>query len=417
MDEWTLEQLKGKPWFDNDRFWTSPHNYSPAITAKLPAKVYFHDVTLRDGEQTPGVAFKADERIVIAEALSELGVQRIEAGMPIVSDDIAAGIKKLVNMNLKSEIVAFARAHKDDINASLDCGVRAIVVEHTVNPYMCRWGYDLTEEKVIDRLVSAVSMAKANGLHTTFMGWDFFRAPLEFSKKVYKAVVDQARPDALTLVDTLGVATPAAVQETFEEFRRMFPGMKLEFHVHNDFGMAVGAVLGAVLGGADGVHTAINGIGERTGNVATEEVAMALECLWGIDTGLDLSKIMYVSKAVEEISKFRLAKNKPIVGQHLFDIESGVVTHVISEMNKKGFKPVMTPYTSEMVGQSSVRFVLGKGSGKVTVLQYLEKHGVKATDEQVDIIVERVKSLGRVMKSLLSEDDFLRIVRDVLREK
>ena len=417
MADWAKEELDGKPWFDNDRFWASPHNYSPTITAKLPKKIYFHDVTLRDGEQTPGVVFTADERVVIAEALDELGVQRIEAGMPIVSKDIAAGIKRLVNMNLRSEVVAFARAHKDDINASLDCGVRAIVVEHTVNPYLCRWGYDLTEEKVIERLVSSVVMAKENGLHTTFMGWDFFRAPLDFSKRVYKAVVEHAKPDALTLVDTLGVATPAAVQETFEDFRRMFPDVKLEFHVHNDFGMAVGAVLGAVLGGADGVHTAVNGIGERTGNVATEEVAMALECLWGIDTGLDLSKIMYVSRTVETISKFALAKNKPIVGRHLFDVESGVVTHVIAEMNKKGFKPVMTPFTADVVGQEPVRFVLGKGSGRVTILQYLKRHNIDATDEQVDRIVEDVKSAGRVMKSLLSEEDFLRIVKRVVGDR
>lgn len=414
MADWRKEELQGKPWFDNERFWVSPHNYSPRIADKLPKRVYFHDVTLRDGEQTPGVAFKSDERILIAEALDELGVQRIEAGMPIVSKDIADAIKKIVNLNLKSEVVAFARAHKDDINASLDCGVRAIVVEHTVNPYLCRWGYGLTEEQVIERLVSSVSMAKENGLHTTFMGWDFFRAPLDFSKKVYRAVVEQAKPDALTLVDTLGVATPAAVQEVFEDFRTMFPDLKLEFHVHNDFGMAVGAVLGAVLGGADGVHTAVNGIGERTGNAATEEVAMALECLWGIDTGLDLRKIMYVSRMVEELSKFKLAKNKPIVGRHLFDIESGVVTHVVAEMNAHGFKPVMTPFTPEVVGQSPVRFVLGKGSGRVTVLRYLHEHGIDATEGQIDQILEDVKSLGRTMKGLLNDEDFLRIVNRVI---
>ncbi len=414
MSEWKKEELNGKPWFDNEKFWGSPHNYSPSITKLLPKSVYIHDVTLRDGEQTPGVAFKADERIVIAEALNELGVARIEAGMPIVSKDIANGIKKLVNMNLKSQVVAFARAHKDDINASLDCGVKAIVVEHTVNPYLCRWGYDLTEDKVIERLITSVRMAKDNGLHTTFMGWDFFRAPLDFSKKIYTEVVKNAHPDALTLVDTLGVATPAAVQETFVEFRKMFPDMVLEFHVHNDYGMAVGAVLAAVIGGANGIHTAMNGIGERTGNVATEEVCMALEMLWGIKTGVDTTKFMYVSKIVEEISKFKLAKNKPIVGEHLFDIESGVVTHIVNEMNKQGFKPVMTPFTPEMVNQKPVRFVLGKGSGKVTILQHLDKLGIKCTDEQADEITEEVKAYGRVMKALLSDDDLVRITKRIL---
>lgn len=417
MGSWTKEELLGAKWYKDDKYWASPHNYSPTIAAKLPSKVYFHDVTLRDGEQTPGVAFKADERILIAQLLNELGVQRIEAGMPIVSKDIANGIKGIVNLGLKSQVVAFARAHRDDIDASLDCGVKAIVVEHTVNPYMCKWGYGLEENELLDRLISTVTYAKENGLDTNFMGWDFFRAPLEFSKRIYREVVKNAKPDSLTLVDTLGVATPAAVQETFEEFRKEFPNLKLEFHVHNDFGMAVGAVMGAILGGANGVHTAVNGLGERTGNVATEEVAMALECLWNIDTGLVLENIGYVSRLVQEISKFKLAGNKPIVGSGIFNMESGVVTHIIDSMEQKGFNCIMNPYSASMVGHEPLEFVLGKGSGRVTVQRYLERYDIETNDEEFDLILEAVKHKGRVIKNLLSEDDFLRIVKEIKSQK
>lgn len=409
-----IEELVGRKYFDNDRIWASPLNYMSAMGQPIDKPIYIHDVTLRDGEQAPGVCFTVDERLRIGRALSELGVKRIEAGLPTVSEQVAESITKLVSMNLDAEVVAFARAHPADIEASLKCGVGSIVVEHTVNPYLCRHAYGLDENRLLDRLIGAVSRAKSEGLHTTFMGWDFFRSPLEFTKRIYTAVVESAKPDAIVLVDTFGVATPLTVYQVVGEFRRMFPSTMLEFHCHNEFGWATGAAISAIAAGADGVHSAINALGERTGNLATEEIAVALDVLFGVSTGVRIDKLAEICTLVADISGISIHGNKPIMGERVFQVESGVVTDVYAKMASAGVKPAMTPYLPEIVGRAPMNYVLGKGSGRATIRYFLEKHGLSATDSQADTILSRVKEKAYEKNPLVTEDEFLTIVSAVL---
>ncbi len=412
-EKFTFEHLQSEPYFDKEKIWASPLNYIPAYGQPLKESVYVHDVTLRDGEQTPGVIFSLDERIKIGKALSELGVARIEAGMPVVSEQVAESIKRLVNMKLDAEVVTFCRAHVDDIEASLRCGVSGVVVEHTVNPYLCKYAYGLSEEALMDRLISCVSRAKSEGLHTTFMGWDFFRSPIEFTKKVYSTVVKETKPDGIVLVDTFGVATPLTVYHVFSEFRKMFPDINLEFHCHNEFGWATGAALSAIAAGADGVHSAINGLGERTGNLSTEETAVALEVLFGVKCGVKLEKLADICKLVADVSGLPLSANKPVMGERLFWAESGVVTDVFTKLAQHGVKPAMTPYIPEIVGREPTEYVIGKGSGSATIRFYLNKHGIAATDEQINSMVSAVKSLAYEKKGLVSEEELLEIARGV----
>ncbi|HPU62340.1 MAG TPA: homocitrate synthase [Bacillota bacterium] len=410
-EKYTFEYLESQPYFDKEKIWGSPLNYIPVYGQPIKESVYIHDVTLRDGEQTPGVIFSLEERLEIGKALSELGVARIEAGMPVVSEQVAESIKKLVNMKLDAEIATFCRAHIDDIEASLRCGVRSVIVEHTVNPYLCKYAYGLSEEALMDRLISCVARAKAEGLNTTFMGWDFFRSPIEFTKKVYSTVVKETNPDGIVLVDTFGVATPLTVYHVFREFREMFPDTKLEFHCHNEFGWATGAAISAIAAGADGVHSAINGLGERTGNLSTEETAVALEVLFGVSCGVKLEKIAEVSKLVSEASGVPIATNKPVLGERLFWAESGVVTDVFTKLAQLGVKPAMTPYVPELVGRGPTEYVIGKGSGGATIRFYLDKHGIAYTDGHVSNIVSAVKSLAYEKKGLVSEEELLEIAR------
>jgi 2-isopropylmalate synthase len=184
--------------------------------------------------------------------------------------------------------------------------------------------------------------------------------------------------------------------------------------VHNDFSLGVAGSMAAVRAGASGVHTAMNGIGERTGNVATEEVACAFEILMGIKTGVKLEKIYEISRLVAEISKVPIHAAKPIVGDRLFKIESGVITHYTSIMQKKGINPIPVPFMPNMVGRAPMEFVIGKGSGKVTVDFFLHKHGLSASDDQINIILEKVKQEAYVRKSLLSEEEFITIARKIL---
>lgn len=414
IQELSYYPLQGQPYFDNETKWVSALNFLPEAMDGFPESIYLYDVTLRDGEQTPGVTFLEDERVRIACALAELGVKRIEAAMPVTSQGAVNALKKLVKMNLPAEIVSFARAHKDDINLSIDCGCKHILIEHSVNPYFCEYAYNLNQEALVERIATSIKMAKDAGMHVTFMGWDFTRSPLEFTKAVYESVFRVVRPDALALVDTYACATPFAIEFVFKKFREWFPYMPLEFHVHNDFSLGVACSMAAVRGGARGIHTAMNGIGERTGNVATEEIAGAFEIMMGIKTGVKLEKIYETALLVAEISKIPIHASKPIIGGRLFDIETGVITHYTSIMQAKGIKPVPVPFMPNLVGRDPMRFVIGKGSGRVTVEYFLHKNGLEASTEQIETILGKIKEEAYITKSLLTEKQFLNIAEKVL---
>ncbi|MEA4884754.1 MAG: homocitrate synthase [Clostridia bacterium] len=414
MKEIENMKMEGSPWFTNGVKWVSPMNFDPIVRPAAASKeVYIHDVTLRDGEQTCGLNWTEDERVKIGVALDDLGVKRIEVGMPAVSEDISRAINRLVKMNLHAEIVPFARCIKEDIDAAVDTGANSVVVEHAVNPYTCLHGYHVDSAKLVDRIVTSVSYAKGLGLHTTFMGWDVTRATYDYVFGIYEAVVKQAKPEAVVFTDSFGVASPMAVYHAIRTLKERFPGVRVEFHVHNEFGMAMGSVVAAAYAGVDGIHSSINGLGERTGNVATEEVAAALKLLLNIDTGVNLSKLGEVSTLVEEISGVPIWANKPINGKRLFWLESGVVVDAKSKIEGAGIKPAMCPFMPEVVGHEPIRVVMGGSSGKASVKFFLEQRGIPCTDKQVDEVLERAKNLGRENRRVLTDEEIDSIIADV----
>ncbi len=405
--------LEGAPYF-NDKKWVSPQNFaSEVMTEETSRSVYIHDVTLRDGEQTCGLNWTEDERVRIAVALDEIGVQRIEVGMPVVSDDIRSAIKRLVRMNLNAEIVPFARSLKGDIDAAAKTGARSVVVEHAVNPYLCKYAYDVDTEGLIDRVAQAVEYAKSLGLRTTFMGWDVTRATLEYVRKVYRAVVERSHPEAVVFTDSFGVASPLAIYHAIRTLKRDLAGVRVELHIHNEFGMAMGSVVAAASAGVDGIHSSINGLGERTGNVATEEVVTALEVLLSINTGIKLDRLAGICSLVEEISGVPTWRNKPVTGTRLFMVESGIVIHAKQKLEAQGIRAAMMPYLPEVVGRDELEVVLGGSSGKASVSYYLDSLGIECTEEEIEQLVEKVKARGRTKRDLVSQAEFEEIVRDV----
>jgi 2-isopropylmalate synthase len=391
-------------------------NFAPeAFPAGLQdRRIYIHDVTLRDGEQSPGVAFKADERVRIAELLSEIGVHRIEVGMPIVSPGVFAAIKQIAELGLTTEVVAQARAEVDDVNRTMETGVRAIIIVHTINPLHCQHVFGLSTEGIIERVNVTVSHAKRQGLKVIFMGSDVFRTPLEQIREIYGRVARESAPDAMVLTDTVGVAHPGAVRYVVEQTRAVAEGIPLEFHGHNDFGLGMGCAIAAVDAGCDGVHTSINGLGERTGNVPTEEFVAALRLLYDKDIGVDLSKLCYASEIVANIAQQPVRSAKPIVGDGLFEIESHIVAHISKQMEDLGIRTGMLPFVPELVGQKPLTYRLGKWSGPVIVDHYLDCLGAQATPEQKQRILDMVKEESRLQKANLSERQFARLVAAVL---
>jgi 2-isopropylmalate synthase len=413
---YNVERLKGKEHFENGKWWVSPLNFEPEVIKDFRnKKVQIHDATLRDGEQTVGVAFSPEERVAIAEQLSDIGIHRIEIGMPPASPEILEGMKRIVKRNLRSEPVAFVRTIKKDIDMALEAGVKTAILEHIMNPYATESAYKLSKEEVIDRLVTTVNYANEHKVKTIFMGWDLTRGDdWDFVKDVYQKLAKETKLAGLVAVDTVGCASPRAVGFLFRKLREWLPNVPLEFHTHNEFGTAVGCVLEAVANGASVIHTAFNGLGDRTGNVATEEVIMALELLAGIKTGIKLDGIAGVSLAIENISRRVLPGNKPIVGRDLNKLETGIAADLHRKFKDAGIDVTIQAFVPEVVGQEPYHLVMGKNSGAATIEFYLDQHGLKATEDQVKDITDRVKWQGRVQHTLLTDAQFLKICGDVI---
>ena len=404
--------LEGTPWFDSERWWVSPMNFADEIQRRLPERVEIHDVTLRDGEQTPGVVFRRDERVAIAQALADLGVARIEVGMPAVSSEVAAGCAAVAELGLESELVGFARAIPGDVEACATAGLTSVIVEHTVNPYLCKYVYDVDRAELVSRLAESFAAARELGLRPIFMGWDFFRCTLDYCLDLFVEVVERCDPASLVLVDTFGVATPSAVRTAFEAFADRFGDLPLEFHNHDDFGLAVGSAVAAVEGGARVVHTSVNGVGERTGNAPTEQVVAALEMLLGVDTGVRLERLTAVSRLVEQVSKEEVPPSAPIVGRRVFQIETGVAIHSTEKLRAAGIKPVRT-FVPSVVGQSEIGILLGAGSGTAAVVHHLKRLGIELTRDEVAEVLAAVKQESTVRKGLIDEETFVAIVDGV----
>lgn len=410
-----FDRLNRQPNYRAGKWWMSPFNLEHEVAAPFKGRsVQLHDVTLRDGEQTVGVAYSPEERVEIALALDEVRVPRIEIGLPPVSEEVREGMRRVATLGLQAELYGFARTLASDVDMVVDCGLSSVVLQHIMNPYACESGYGLNRERVKDRVVKGVAYAKERGLKTVFLGWDLTRGDdWDFVEDIYTTLRDDARPDGIAVVDTFGVANPRAVGFLFRKLSSMLPDVPLEFHTHNDMCMANAGVIEAVAAGCGIVHTAFNGLGDRTGNAATEEVAVLLELGHGVATGVDLGGLMHVSVLVENITRRSVPPNKPIVGRGLFDLETGIDADLHRKFADASFDITMQAFHPSLVGQDPVRLVLGKNSGSATVEYFLDRYGIQADSEHVKEITERVKWQGRVQHSLLTDAQFLAICRRV----
>lgn len=399
-------------------YWFPEYNRLPENTAHLPEKAIIHDVTLRDGEQAPGVTFLEDERVYIAELLDSIGVARIEAGMPAVSDVQYNALKRIAHAGLKAQIFGFGRAHPSDVQKIIDCGCEGIVVEHTVNPAFCKYGYNLTPADLVKRVATSLKTAKEAGLYTVFMGWDWMRAPIELTKWLVGELLNEVDFDGVTIVDTFGTSTPEAVYYMISNFKKWYPNLSLEYHGHNDTGMGVSCSIAALKGGADVIHTAMNCLGERTGNVATEQLLVAGQLLYGLDLGANLKSIYPAAVDISKISKVPIASNQAVIGAREFQIENGVITHMFKQMAEKTDNlPVASLYPSVIGKPGDIEMLLGKNTGKAAVKTILDKYGISATDDQIEVLAAKIKKKGILLKDVVSEEQALAMWKDIVDQK
>ena len=240
-------------------------------------KVRIFDTTLRDGEQTPGIALTPEQKLNIAKKLDELGVDAIEAGFPIISEGEMAGIKMIASANLRAEICGLARTDKKDIDAAVTVGLKYIHTFIATSDIHLKYKLKLTREEALQKAIEAVEYGKSRGLQVEFSAEDATRTDREFLRKVFKEVAN-AGANRIDIPDTVGYSTPGYMAEITRDAIEASK-LPISVHCHNDFGLAVANAISGIQAGAQCAHVTINGIGERAGNASLEEFVMALQCL------------------------------------------------------------------------------------------------------------------------------------------
>jgi len=374
---------------------------------ELPKRVRIFDTTLRDGEQTPRVSFTIDEKLTLARQLDKLGVDVIEAGFPISSKGEREAVKKISREGLNAKVCGLSRVLRPDIDACLDCDVDIVHTFVSTSDIQLKHTIKKSRDEVLRMAVDAVSYIKDHGRECLFSAMDATRTDLDFLIKINKAV-EEAGADRINIPDTVGIMIPIAMRDLISRIREEVK-VPIDVHCHNDFGLAVPNSLAAVEAGAQGVHVAVNGLGERAGNASLEGVVMGLMRIYRVETNIKPRYLVQTSRLVERLSRVPVPPNYPIVGENAFAHESGIHTHgVVSDF--RTFEPGLI--TPEMVGHRRA-LVAGKLAGVHGIGKMLKEMGISATKSQLKEITQRVKDLGD-KKRIVTNSDLRAIAEDVI---
>ncbi len=359
-------------------------------------KIYIFDTTLRDGEQTPGVALTVDEKIQIARKLNNLGVDKIEVGFPASSKGEIESCRRIKALDFDSTLVGLARSLRKDIDAVIDSDLEYIHTFLGTSPSHRDYKLKMNKEQIIETAVDGVEYAKDHGLKVEFSAEDATRTEYDFLCDVFDNIVD-AGADILDIPDTVGVLTPITTYALISDIKEKF-NIPISVHFHNDFGLATANTLVAIERGANQAHVTVNGLGERTGNCSLEELVVTLKAAYGIDLGLDTTRLYSLSNLVGRLTGVKMPVNKPIVGDNAFAHESGIHVHGILN-NSSTYEPI----SPEMVGHSR-RIVLGKHTGANSLKSKLKEYHIDLDDEQFDNVFTQIKELGDSGKCITDDD-------------
>jgi len=367
-----------------------------ALEPQLRGPVGLYDTTLRDGEQTVGVVLDPEQKLEIARLLDGLGIERIEAGFPRVSEEDARAISMIAGAGLSAEIWGFSRAVQADVEALVELGLRHSVIEAPVSDLKLK-AYGVDRDEMLLRIRKAVAFAAENDITVAYFGVDGTRADLGFLESVFATAVEAGAREVV-VVDTIGIATPEAAAYLVERVSG-WVDVPVHWHGHNDFGLATAAAVAAVQAGASWIHGTINGMGERAGNANLGEVALALGALYGIRTNLRFERLRDVSARVRELAGYELEPWKPVVGETLFRRESGAVASQFHD------PPSIEPYAADLVGADR-SLVLGKKSGLDSIRIKCAELGLDVGEEQQAELLARVKQLGSEKRGLVTDEEF-----------
>lgn len=364
-------------------------------------QIIIDDTTLRDGEQTAGVVFSLDEKIRIARMLDDIGVGELECGIPAMGKEEQSSIKALVDLGLKARLITWNRAVPADIQASIDSGVKAVNISLSVSDIHIQHKLRKDRDWVREQLKTAIGFAKQHDLYVSVGGEDASRADMDFLVELMQ-IAKKLGADRFRFCDTLGILDPFATYDRVKYLAERVD-LELEVHTHNDLGMATANAIAGIRAGARFVNTTVNGLGERAGNAALEEVVMALKHACHIELPIDVRRFVELSKLVGQASCRPVPEWKAIVGEKVFSHESGLHSDGVLKYpgNYEGYDPAEVGLNRHIV--------IGKHSGRHGLQNRLMGLGVDLDPLAAESFLAKVRHLAQGKKSPLSDEDLLRL--------
>ncbi|WNY28435.1 2-isopropylmalate synthase [Methanimicrococcus stummii] len=367
------------------------------------------DVTLRDGEQTPGVAFSKEQKMSIAQHLDDIGIEVIEAGFPVVSEAERDVVKSIANMGLDARICCLCRSTQKDVETAVDCDVDFVSIFLAMSDLHLKYKYHKSLEEMLDVAMNAVEYAKDHGIGVRFAAEDATRTPIPRLIDAFK-MAEERNADYVSIADTVGILNPITATYLVDQVYNAIDTKKTKIcmHCHDDLGLAVANTLAAAEAGAFQIHTTVNGIGERAGNAALEEVLMNLRIQYGVDR-YDLHNLVDLSEEVKAASKIDVAINKSVVGQNAFSHESGI--HVAAILENPRTYELFLP---EMVGGKR-NLIVGKHTGTKALAGIIKDIGYELGEADFNALFDQVKVITETEQRSVDRDELEVLVQSVLK--
>lgn len=367
---------------------------------------YFIDTTLRDGEQAPGVVFGFAEKVRIAELLHEVGVPEIEIGTPAMGEKEIHDIRTICEMGFRFKTLSWCRANQFDIQCASKAGTNGVHLSFPVSPVLMQV-MDKSQEWVMTHLREMIDFASDKFEYVTIGAQDASRAEMSFLKEFVSAVASFGA-SRVRLADTVGMLNPMTTFELVSDIRSVEKEIPLEIHAHNDLGMATANTLAAFMAGANCLSTTVNGLGERAGNAPMEEVTMALEMSLKLNCGLNTEKFQEICSYVSSVSNRIISESKPITGKMVLTHESGIHTNSLLK-NRRSYQLI----DAAKVGRKEDDFLIGKHSGKATVLHFLSKSDLYYDEEICTMLLTEIKTTSEKLKRSISQKEFFELYANI----
>ena len=383
---------------------------SAPFEGRIDGPVEIFDTTLREGEQTPGVVFTPDDKLAIAEGLDGVGVDVVSIGFPAVSKEESRAARRIIEGGFGFETAALSRTVHSDIDAAVDVGVDIVSIILGGSDSHLHDKLHLTEDEAVEVLDGAVRHAVRQGVRCGFALEDFSRTPLARMLRLSKTAVD-AGAYLVYIPDTIGVLTPTATSGLVRLVKAALPDTPISLHFHNDLGLALANTLAGLEAGANQAQATVNGVGERCGNTALEELAVVLEVKYGLDTGLALDRLWELSRLVHVASRTEPAPHKPVTGKWCFSHESGI--HVSGLLaNRDAYQP----YPPEIVGRHH-EILFGKHSGLAGLRKLAAAGGLDLPQELEANLLARIKEEAERRRGPVADDEILNWLGEALEAR